>query len=110
MSKITIHIPTADFAYIEQEFEAKEDTTARDLAEHYNQIETAIKGRNGANTGLPQKEWNSVLEEYLTTNTVKDGVNIYQLMSPEQQGVIQEIKRAIKRIDAKNNKDENNVN
>lgn len=46
--------------------------------------------------GLPPKEWNAALDRYLN-----DGTGLteqYLAMSPEQQRVIQEIKRAFKRL------------
>ena len=51
--------------------------------------------------GLEPKEWRMALDEYLNTNNLTDGTNLYERMSPNQQMVLQEIKKAFKRIKSK---------
>lgn len=97
--KIKFHIPTAEYAFIETEIEAENEHEAICA---YNDLEEAVKGRNGASECLSDKDFNSALDEYLTTNTLKDGVEIYQKMSKAQQNVFQQIKKSLKRIEAKN--------
>lgn len=47
---------------------------------------------------LPANEWRQVLDEYLLTGTVVNGTEAYARMSEAQKHVIQEIKKAYKRI------------
>ena len=49
-----------------------------------------------AEQGLPRKEWNGILDKYLKTGTFDQ--NQIEFMDAFQQGVINEIKKAIKRI------------
>lgn len=90
--KITLRLPTKDqYAYIEVESEADS------IEDAYEAYKEAMKMIQGGNTGgLPPKEWNAWLDGYLNTKT--GDAEQYAAMSPEQQRVIQEIKRSLKRI------------
>jgi hypothetical protein len=46
--------------------------------------------------GLSEKEFNRVLDEYLTTGSLS--VNDYNLMDRDQENIIQAIKRSLRRI------------
>lgn len=96
--KITLRIPTADqYAFAEivfEDAELKNGFGPESLKEEYDKYIRAFK----VNEGLSPKEWNAALDEYLSTNNLKDGVNLYQLMSPTQQQCFQEIKKSLKRI------------
>jgi len=92
--KSAIRIPTATYGYIEFKFEG---TAAETIAEH-NKL---LQMYNGG-FGLEQKEWNAALDEYLTTNNLKNGTEIYAQMSIDQQQMFQELKKAIARLKTKN--------
>lgn len=96
--KVKIHVPTIEYGFIEAEYD---DISAEDAVSHHNDLLNAYKG----NFGLSRDDFNRTLDEFLNTGTVVDGVNIYQQMSKEQQSVFQEIKKSLKRIQAKNNKE-----
>lgn len=51
---------------------------------------------------LTTKEWNTALDRYLTSNDVD--VEIHERMSFWQKGLIQEIKKSIKRLNYQSNK------
>jgi hypothetical protein len=98
--KATLRIPTNDpFAFIELEKEVNDTEEAVDA---YNSAIAHFKPNTGG-SGLDTKEFNRALDEFLTTSTLKDGVNLYQQMSREQQAVFQEVKKSIKRIQARQN-------
>lgn len=50
---------------------------------------------------MEQKEWNRVLDRYLTENTMLS--EEYEQLNIEQKFVIQEIKKCLKRLNSKNN-------
>lgn len=56
--------------------------------------------------GLDHKEWNNVLDKYLVENVLDS--DEYERMNGYQATVIQEIKKAIKRIKAKQNENDTN--
>ena len=87
--KATIRIPTEQYAFveIEDEFETREDVRTA-----YDEINAEYKGGDG----LPMKEWNAALDQYLSKGTGES--DTYMRMSKYQQNIIQEIKRAFKRI------------
>ncbi len=92
---VTLRIPTQDqYAFVEVVFEDKK-VSPETVKEEYDKYIQAFK----VNGGLPPKEWNAALDRYLNDATGETAT--YLAMSPEQQRVIQEIKRAFKRLDAK---------
>lgn len=93
--KTTLRLPTQDqYAFIEIEAEV---TSIEDAVVAYADAMRLIKGNA---EGLPDKEFNSFLDQYLTDNS--GNLEIYTKMSLTQQHVIQEIKKALKRIAYKN--------
>lgn len=101
--KIKIHKPVEEYGFVEVEVET-DDPTTDDLSRIrsiYDDLTMAFK--NGG--GLDQKEWIKVFDKYLETNVMES--DEYERMSLEQKGVIQEIKKSIKRQNYKLNKNEN---
>lgn len=90
--KSIIRIPTTQYGYIETEFEGTVEET---IAEH-NRILLLYNG----GFGLEPKEFNKALDRYLNEGTGE--TEVYLKMSKEQQMVFQEIKKSIKRTEAKN--------
>lgn len=82
-------IRTGDFEYLHFEVEG----TAEEAVEKYRELKSAWEG--GA--GLPEKEFNAALDEYLTTKTLTDGADRYAAMNTQQRGIIQTIKRSFAR-------------
>lgn len=87
-----IRIPTVQYGYMEFPFSG----TPEEVITEHNRI---LQLYNGG-FGLEPKEWNKWLDKYLTDKT--GDADIYAQMSSQQQNVIQEIKRAIKRLEYKN--------
>lgn len=94
--KVTIRIPTDQYAYAEVEKEFDTNPSPEDVAGMYREFKEAFTVKEG----LSAKDFNAWLDRYLTDNT--GDVEMYVKMNPEQQGIIQAIKRSVNRISAKN--------
>ena len=92
--KFSGQISTGQFEYLAFEVEG----TPEAAVEAYRALQVAFKGGEG----LPEKEFNAFLDRQLMGET--NHVEEYQLMSAEQQKVVQTIKRSLKRIEARQNK------
>jgi len=89
--KATLHVPIEQYGFIAIECE----NTPTGLVEAYRAIAAA---NTTVVNQLPAKEFNAAIDEYLLTNALKGGVEIYYRMSPQQQFTFQEIKKSLKRI------------
>ena len=95
--KAQLRIPTNEsYAYIEVSAEGTEE----EIIAQYHKLTNAVKG----GFGLEKKEWNAAIDEYLNTSSLVNGTEIYAQMNVEQQSCFQEIKKSLKRIEAKNSK------
>lgn len=100
--KIIYHIPTEQFGFVEIE---KEGNGTVEEMDSYDAVKAFVVSKMGSVEGLDPKTWNSCIDEYLLTNELKDGTNLYERMNPEQQKIMQEIKKSIKRITPKEIRD-----
>lgn len=92
--KITYRIPTKEqFAFIEvvKDYENPIDTLY--IKSYYDELTNAFKEKE-AGPGLPTKEFNDVLDEYIVTGKIANGADLYAQMDETQQRVIQEIKKS----------------
>ncbi len=90
--KTTLRIPTEQYAFIEMtEVEVKDFEEA---LQKYRELETLVKTKDIG--GLPQKEWNAVLDKYLSEFTMSS--DEYNALNDMQKYAIQEIKKSIKRV------------
>lgn len=101
--KIKLHIPTEQYGFVEIEAESnpKIEQVIQDSIELYNLARSPKLPSNesyGGEVGLDPKAWRMALDEFLETGELKDGTNLYEKMSHEQKVVMQEIKKAFKRI------------
>ncbi len=88
--KAQLRIPTTEqYAYIEVTVEA----TPSGIYDAYQELTDMFKAKEG----LPQKDFNAALDRYLKDGTGE--TETYLKMSPKQQQVFQEIKKAFKRIE-----------
>lgn len=94
--KVHYRIPTEMYAYVEVEKDYQIDPSPAEVQLHYRELTEAFR----AKVGITIKEFNVALDEFLKTGTLVNGTELYQLMSPEQQQVFQEIKKSLKRIKA----------
>lgn len=86
--KHVIHTPTADFAYVETEFEQDQEDVAM---QHHRYIVGMEKSGPGLAT------FKEALDEYLTTGALKNGTELWQEMNDNQRFVFQEIKKSKQR-------------
>lgn len=95
--KYSFHIQPEQFEYIGFEYEANEgltDEQIRAAIEDYQRSKKALVVQGG----IPDKDFNKILDEYLTTKTIVNGQDIYEKLSPLQRDVIQAIKRSYQRL------------
>lgn len=91
---IKIRIPTTQYGFLELDFEG----TSEDAIAEHNRVIKMFKGGNG----IEPKAFDEFLDKYLSDNT--GNLETYQSMDSEQQAVIQTIKRSLKRIKARQDK------
>lgn len=96
--KATLRIPTNEqFAFVEIEFlETSQSTpiTPEVVSEAYNAFTRVFKAQGG----IPEKDFNKLLDEYISTKTIVNGQDVYEKLSPAQRDVIQAIKRSYQRL------------
>lgn len=101
--KTIIHLPTGDFAYVEQEFD--HEMTPEAALEAYNALQGAYRGGDGLNA----KEIDAMLDSYFLGTGVDS--NQYDKLNVEQSKWLQAIKRSLARVNYKTNKqDDGNDN
>ena len=97
-NKYELRVPTSEqYAYISCSFEG----THEEAVEEYKQLTQLVKG----GTGLSYLDFNEALDRYLWGDESMEA-ETYVAMSPEQQFVIQNIKKSRKRINYTNPKGE----
>lgn len=89
--KAKIRVATDMYEFIELDLEGSIDY----LWDSYKEL----KGMTKPKVGLAQKDWNASLDRYLNDGT--GDTELYQQMNPDQQRVLQEIKKSFKRLQAK---------
>lgn len=93
--KVTYRIPTEQYAYVEIEREYQSEPSVEEVHDTYTRLTKAFR----VQVGLSTKDFNACLDRYLNDGTGE--TEKYLAMSPQQQAVIQELKKAFKRIEAK---------
>lgn len=86
---VKIRIPTEQYAFIEIDTEVQSIEEAK---EKYDEVKRMCT----VGFGLADKEWRNALDRYLKEGTLTS--EEYNTMDEKQQGIIQEIKKAYKRI------------
>lgn len=98
MNKVTLRIPTNEqFAFVEIEMDLSAETLStapNAVSEAYNAFTRMFKSQ----AGIPEKEFNILLDEYISTKTIVNGQEIYEKLSPLQRDIIQAIKRSYQRL------------
>jgi hypothetical protein len=93
--KVTYRLPTDQYAYIEVTEDVSLETDATAIRLRYEEIKASF-----SNTpGIPRQDFNQFIDNQL--NGSDNQMETYLAMSPAQQAVVQEIKKAIKRAEAK---------
>ncbi len=91
--KANIRVPTIQYGYIEVEVEGD----ANEIIDQHQELLKAYTNING--DGLPEVEWRDTLDRYLTEQKMSS--DVYEKMNNEERTIINEIKKSIKRIEAK---------
>lgn len=97
--KYQVQIPTVQFGFILAEF----DGTGERAVEVHKELLEAYNANKG-DAGLAAKDWNTALDSYINGNPMAP--DTYYAMSPQQQKIIQELKKCFKRIKSKNGESE----
>lgn len=88
--KVTIRIPTEQYAFIEIQ---EEVGTKSEAIELYRDVNRELEQRTN---GLKEIEFNRIIDKYLTINTMT--ADEYESLNDSQKNIIQTLKRAFKRI------------
>lgn len=96
--KIKYRIPSKDpYGYVEFEQENITETPeeVRSVIDQLEEMMSYHKGET-AGPGLPDKEFNTFLDNYLKNNTGE--LEVFNRMNEEQKKMIQTLKKAFKRL------------
>lgn len=94
--KAIVHVPTEQYGFVSAEFDTD---NAEKIKEAYDAISYAFKPQ--PINSLDKKDWNTFIERVLLGES--NHIETWEKCSPEQQKILQEIKKALARIEAKNN-------
>jgi hypothetical protein len=95
--KYTLHVPVEQYGFVALEYDSNEDRYY-ELKERYDSIKAVF----AAKEGLEDKAMNSFIDRQL--NGESNHIEDYNKMSDKQQFAVQTIKRALKRIEAREEK------
>ena len=100
LNKALLRVPTSEqYAFIEVEVESE---NAEEIVEAYKEITQMVKPK----TGLTDKEFNSALDKYLSSSDDESlSSEEYANMNEKQKDIIQAVKRSLKRLVAKDLRD-----
>src|SRR3990167_11034013 len=87
--KLLIPSNIAEYSNVEFEFEG----TAEEAIDEYYRLFNLFRGGAGMN----DKEFNEVIDEYLSTQKIADGADRYEAMNRDHKMIIQTLKRSFKR-------------
>lgn len=93
---INLHIATGEYCFADVPFEGTNEEAIVE-AQHLQQY--------ALSKGLTSEEFNSALEGYLTSQKMANGAEIWEKMSPWQRAVFQELKKAFKRMEVREEAD-----
>lgn len=86
--KTTLRVPTAEpYAYVEFELDAP---TIGDAMQLYKEATAFVTG----GVGMDTREFNAVLDELMTKNSISGDPGMVERMNIEQQSIIQAVKRS----------------
>lgn len=95
--KLTFRIPTEMYGFVEISTEAHEESDGTTIRGLYEGFVDAFKPKPKSENTLDDRIMNMVVDCLLTGESVRNGVELYEKMSPIQQYAIQTIKRGMKR-------------
>lgn len=97
MNKLTFHVPVEQYGFLEAEVEVQRDISWEESAAIYTAIGNAFKPK--PINSLPEKEWRKFLERVLLGEP--NHINEFEQCSPDQKRTINEIKKTLARIEAR---------
>lgn len=99
--KITHHIATGQYEFVEVEYDMDNESSI--VAEAIRANESEIRRAISTQDGLPDKDWRDFLDRMLLgePNHVED----FEKCSDEQRKIINEVKKALKRLEAREGKE-----
>lgn len=103
--KTVYHVPMEQFGFIEVETIGPLPPTSEDISlriEAYRAISEAVKVPAGAPIGLTDKEMGMIIENMCLHKTTEGGTELWAKATDTQKTEINRLKRALKRIKAKN--------
>ena len=96
--KATFRIATEQFCFAEVSTEIPDDARADQIRGQYEMLRDAFKEQT--ETELPTKEWNPFIERIMLGEP--NHIEMWEKCSPEQKKTLNEIKKALNRIEARN--------
>ena len=97
-TKTPIRLPLGQFEFIEMTYDT--EMTAEAAVEAFKQLQRAYKGGEG----ITEKEMDDIIQKMMLGVSVNGGTELWAKATNEQRTEINRIKRALKRIKAKNDK------
>lgn len=95
--KVTYHIPTEQYGFVEVEMEGYMISSD---APSYESIKVSVMPSTSPelpqNEGLDHKSWNTALDGYMTIGSCPS--DVYESMNDVQKNIMQEIKKSMKRL------------
>ena len=85
----SIHCPVEQYGFVA----AEGFKTPEEAVDAYKEVMRVNQG----GVGLPAKEFNEILDTYISTGKMEDGGDFFEQLSPAQRFVINEIKKSHKR-------------
>ena len=79
----------AEYSNVKFQFEG----TAEQAIDEYYRLFNLFRG----GVGMSDKDYNEVIDEYLSTQKIADGADRYEAMNRDQKMIIQALKRSFKR-------------
>ena len=84
----TLHFPVEQYGYAEVHIQVSSPEEA---------IQT-YKAATTPQTGIEMKDMNMIVDKMLLGQQVEGGIEFYEKMSPEQKYAVQQLKKALKRL------------
>jgi hypothetical protein len=98
--KVEHRIPTTQFGYISVYIEPGESLNDEVMIDLMNDHTNLLRAYNGSQTpsGIPDKDFSGFIDRQMEGKNGSEDIPLYESMSPDQQKVVQIIKRSKKRL------------
>jgi len=82
------------YEFIEYDYEPQEEMEPKAIRAMYNELSSAFKEKE--DEGLPQQEWNKLLDEYRRNKGMQ--ADVHEKLSKQQQWLIHELDKSNTRL------------